>query len=94
MVKNQSPRLTGAAFFGPRLVALSMSPRYRRHHPRGTDRFMIRIVSIALAFLALTLVLLPFQLIGLLFDLRLQRTIPHLYHICFTRCRRAPSMSP
>lgn len=41
---------------------------------------MIRVVSIALAFLALTLVLLPFQLIGLLFDLRLQRTIPHLYH--------------
>jgi 1-acyl-sn-glycerol-3-phosphate acyltransferase len=41
---------------------------------------MIRVVSIALAFVALTLVLLPFQLIGLLFDLRLQRTIPHLYH--------------
>ncbi len=41
---------------------------------------MIRVVSIALAFLALTLVLLPFQLIGLVFDLRLQRTIPHLYH--------------
>jgi 1-acyl-sn-glycerol-3-phosphate acyltransferase len=41
---------------------------------------MIRVVSIALAFLALTLVLLPFQLIGLLLDLRLQRTIPHLYH--------------
>ena len=41
---------------------------------------MIRVVLIALAFLALTLVLLPFQLIGLAFDLRLQRTIPHLYH--------------
>ena len=41
---------------------------------------MIRILLIALAFLALTLVLLPFQLIGLAFDLRLQRTVPHLYH--------------
>jgi 1-acyl-sn-glycerol-3-phosphate acyltransferase len=41
---------------------------------------MVRAISIALAFLALTLVLLPFQLIGLAFDLRLQRTIPHLYH--------------
>jgi 1-acyl-sn-glycerol-3-phosphate acyltransferase len=41
---------------------------------------MIRVISIALAFVALTLVLLPFQLIGMIFDLRLQRTIPHLYH--------------
>jgi lyso-ornithine lipid O-acyltransferase len=41
---------------------------------------MIRVVLIALTFLVLTLVLLPFQLIGLAFDLRLQRTIPHLYH--------------
>jgi lyso-ornithine lipid O-acyltransferase len=41
---------------------------------------MIRVVLIALAFLALTLVLLPFQLIGLAFDSRLQRAIPHLYH--------------
>src|SRR3979490_2079559 len=41
---------------------------------------MVRAISIALAFLALTLVLLPFQLIGIAFDLRLQRTIPHLYH--------------
>src|SRR5450759_4827414 len=41
---------------------------------------MIRIILIALAFVTLTLVLLPFQLIGLAFDLRLQRTIPHLYH--------------
>src|ERR1700709_2433383 len=41
---------------------------------------MIRVVFIALAFLALTLVLLPLQLIGIAFDLRLQRTIPHLYH--------------
>ena len=36
---------------------------------------MIRVILIALAFVALTLVLLPFQLIGLLFDLRLQRAI-------------------
>jgi lyso-ornithine lipid O-acyltransferase len=41
---------------------------------------MIRIVSIVSAIVALTLVLLPFQLIGIAFDLRLQRTIPHLYH--------------
>lgn len=41
---------------------------------------MIRVISIALAFVALTLTLLPFQLIGMIFDLRLQRTIPHLYH--------------
>jgi lyso-ornithine lipid O-acyltransferase len=41
---------------------------------------MIRVVLIALAFVALTLMLLPFQLIGLFFDLRLQRTIPLLYH--------------
>jgi hypothetical protein len=41
---------------------------------------MIRVISIALALLALTLVLLPFQVIGLAFDLRLQRIIPHLYH--------------
>ena len=41
---------------------------------------MIRVISVALAFLALTLVLLPFQLIGIAFDLRLQRSIPHFYH--------------
>jgi 1-acyl-sn-glycerol-3-phosphate acyltransferase len=41
---------------------------------------MIRVVLIALAFVVLTLVLLPFQLIGIAFDLRLQRSIPHLYH--------------
>src|ERR1700726_4139355 len=41
---------------------------------------MIRVTLVALAFLALTLVLVPFQLIGLVFDLRLQRTIPHVYH--------------
>jgi lyso-ornithine lipid O-acyltransferase len=37
-------------------------------------------MSIAVAFLALTLMLLPFQLIGLAFDLRLQWSIPHLYY--------------
>jgi lyso-ornithine lipid O-acyltransferase len=41
---------------------------------------MIRVILVALAFLALTLLLLPFQVIGLVFGLRLQRTIPHLYH--------------
>jgi len=41
---------------------------------------MIRVILIALAFIALTLVLLPFQLIGIAFNFRLQRTIPHLYH--------------
>ena len=41
---------------------------------------MIRVISIALVFIALTLALLPFQLIGIAFDLRLQRSIPHLYH--------------
>jgi 1-acyl-sn-glycerol-3-phosphate acyltransferase len=41
---------------------------------------MIRVILIALAFVALTLVLLPFQLIGLAFDLRLQRTVPYWYH--------------
>jgi 1-acyl-sn-glycerol-3-phosphate acyltransferase len=41
---------------------------------------MIRAVLVAFAFAALTLMLLPLQLIGIAFDLRLQRTIPHLYH--------------
>jgi lyso-ornithine lipid O-acyltransferase len=41
---------------------------------------MIRFVFILLALAGLTLVLLPFQLAGIAFDLRLQRTIPHLYH--------------
>jgi 1-acyl-sn-glycerol-3-phosphate acyltransferase len=42
--------------------------------------FMIRVTFIASALVVLTLALLPFQLIGIAFDLRLQRTIPHLYH--------------
>jgi 1-acyl-sn-glycerol-3-phosphate acyltransferase len=41
---------------------------------------MIRVISIVLAFIVLTLVLLPLQLIGMAFGLRLQRTIPHFYH--------------
>jgi 1-acyl-sn-glycerol-3-phosphate acyltransferase len=41
---------------------------------------MTRVIFFALAFCALTLVLAPLQLIAMAFDLRLQRTIPHLYH--------------
>jgi 1-acyl-sn-glycerol-3-phosphate acyltransferase len=41
---------------------------------------MIRFLLILLALVVLTLVLLPFQLIGIGFDMRMQRTIPHLYH--------------
>jgi len=41
---------------------------------------MIRVALIAIAFLTLTLVLLPFQLIGLAFRLPIQRIIPHWYH--------------
>jgi 1-acyl-sn-glycerol-3-phosphate acyltransferase len=41
---------------------------------------MIRFIFIVAALIVLTLVLLPFQLIGIAFDMRLQRIIPHLYH--------------
>jgi len=41
---------------------------------------MIRVTSILLAFAALTVALLPFQLAGMAFGLRLQRAVPHLYH--------------
>jgi len=41
---------------------------------------MIRVVFIASAFVVLTLVLLPFQLTGMTFDLHLRRSIPQLYH--------------
>jgi 1-acyl-sn-glycerol-3-phosphate acyltransferase len=51
-----------------------------QRQPLRNEPLMIRVISIALAFVALTLVLLPFQLIGMVLDLRLQRTIPHLYH--------------
>jgi lyso-ornithine lipid O-acyltransferase len=44
---------------------------------------MIRFVFTVFALAALTLVLLPFQLIGIAFDLRLQRSIPQLYHRVF-----------
>lgn len=42
--------------------------------------FMIRVILIAIAFVTLTLVLLPFQLVGLVFRLPIQRVIPHWYH--------------
>jgi len=41
---------------------------------------MIRVICIGLIFAALTLLLLPFQIAGVLFNLRLRRRIPHLYH--------------
>jgi 1-acyl-sn-glycerol-3-phosphate acyltransferase len=44
---------------------------------------MIRLVFTVIAIIALTLVLLPFQLIGIAFGLRLQRRIPQLYHRAF-----------
>lgn len=44
---------------------------------------MIRFVFIVIALVTLTLALLPFQLIGIAFDLPLQRTIPQLYHRVF-----------
>jgi len=41
---------------------------------------MIRCFFVLLAFAALTLLLLPFQLIGIAFKLRLQRGVPYIYH--------------
>lgn len=41
---------------------------------------MIRCIFVILAFAILTLVLLPFQLIGIAFRLPMQRSIPYLYH--------------
>lgn len=41
---------------------------------------MIRFAFVFPALVALTLALLPLQLIGIAFGLRLQRNIPHLYH--------------
>jgi lyso-ornithine lipid O-acyltransferase len=41
---------------------------------------MIRVALLVIALLLLTLVLLPFQLIGLLTNSRLQRIVPNLYH--------------
>ncbi|HEY8336959.1 MAG TPA: lysophospholipid acyltransferase family protein [Tardiphaga sp.] len=44
---------------------------------------MIRFTAVLLAITVLTLLLLPLQLIGIVFNLRLQRSIPHLYHRAF-----------
>jgi 1-acyl-sn-glycerol-3-phosphate acyltransferase len=41
---------------------------------------MIRVVLIVIAVLTLTLLLLPFQLVGIVFNCRLQRIVPNLYH--------------
>jgi hypothetical protein len=82
MVKNQSPRLTGAAFFCDVTGCAEFKCAARRppRPPRPTsglhDPGNINRVGLARPHL----VLLPFQLIGLVSDLRLRRTIPHLYH--------------
>jgi 1-acyl-sn-glycerol-3-phosphate acyltransferase len=44
---------------------------------------MSRLVLTPIALVMLTLLLLPFQLIGIAFGLRLQRTVPQLYHRVF-----------
>ena len=41
---------------------------------------MIRVVSIVLFLVLVTLLLLPFQLAGIVFNTRLQRIVPHIYH--------------
>jgi 1-acyl-sn-glycerol-3-phosphate acyltransferase len=41
---------------------------------------MLRLILVIFALILLTLLLLPLQLIGIAFNLRLQRQIPHLYH--------------
>jgi lyso-ornithine lipid O-acyltransferase len=41
---------------------------------------MIRCFFVLLAFAILTLLLLPFQLIGIVFKLPLQRVVPYIYH--------------
>jgi lyso-ornithine lipid O-acyltransferase len=41
---------------------------------------MLRIILIIVAVVLLTLLLLPFQLAGMLFNSRLQRIVPNLYH--------------
>lgn len=45
-----------------------------------TPSRMIRAVSIVLFLVAVTLLLLPFQVIGIVFNNRLQRIVPHIYH--------------
>jgi 1-acyl-sn-glycerol-3-phosphate acyltransferase len=44
---------------------------------------MIRFVAVLFVIAILTLLLVPLQLIGMAFDLRLQRIVPHLYHRAF-----------
>ncbi len=41
---------------------------------------MIRVVFILAALILLFLVLVPFQIIGIVFNTNLQRTVPHLFH--------------
>jgi 1-acyl-sn-glycerol-3-phosphate acyltransferase len=75
--------LTGAAFFcvSIRVPAVASATS---HCPnieiRVNDLPMIRFTLVILALAVLTLLLLPLQLLGLAFDLRWQRTIPHIYH--------------
>jgi 1-acyl-sn-glycerol-3-phosphate acyltransferase len=44
---------------------------------------MIRFTAVLIAVSVLTLLLLPLQFIGIVFNLRLQRIIPHLFHRAF-----------
>jgi 1-acyl-sn-glycerol-3-phosphate acyltransferase len=64
----------------------------------------MRVVLVLILLAALTLMLLPFQLIAMALDLRAQRTIPHLFHRLFCalagvrirevgqRCTDAPTL--
>jgi hypothetical protein len=63
-------------------VALSITARRHRRVNIGVQRtaIMILVISNALAFVAVTLALVPVQLIAMAFGLRLRRSIPHLYH--------------
>src|SRR5688500_5435566 len=54
--------------------------RPRRYPQRPPVRPMIRCIFVLLAFAVLTLVLLPFQLLGIAFRLPIQRGIPWLFH--------------
>src|ERR1700720_4795637 len=62
----------------PSRPSTSRPSTFESEHFRAT--VMIRFVLTVIALVALTLALLPFQLIGIAFDLRLQRTIPRFYH--------------
>lgn len=46
---------------------------------------MLRCLTIAIVFLTMTLVLLPFQLLAMAFRLPVQRWIPHIYHRALCR---------